>query len=143
MTDSLRRLTRSALVFAAFACWESRADGQNVVHEGFESPEVTWHEAGGDVPRYQVSAHQRTSSGVHSGAGCEFIQVIAGDGTSIRFALDIGKARVIEELKATLWVKADRPGIQLLARVVLPRTVDPPHRQTGGALRGRVELHRR
>lgn len=125
MTDSLPRLAFSAVVFASLVGWALQAAAQNVVREGFESPETTWRASGGDVQQSKVVAHQRTGSGVHRGAGCEFLQILAGEGTSIHYALEIGKARIIEELSPRVWVKSDRPGIQLLARVVLPRTVDP------------------
>ncbi|HVX60416.1 MAG TPA: hypothetical protein VHC19_07440 [Pirellulales bacterium] len=125
MTDSLSRLACSAVIVAAFFGSARMAAAQNFVREGFDSPETAWREAGGDVSQYQVAAHQRTGRDVHRGAGCEYIQVAAGDGTKLHFALDVGKARIIEELSPSLWIKSDRPGIQLLARVVLPRTLDP------------------
>jgi len=47
------------------------------------------------------------------------------------FAHDVGRPRVIDELLLTVWLKSDRSGLQLAARVVLPRTADP---RTGRSL---------
>lgn len=119
------RPARQLLAFFALACWSADVHGQNGVRDGFDSPETTWRYVGGDVPQYRFDLHQRTSDSAHGGAGCEFIQLTAGEGTSVRIALDVGQGRVIPELKVGLWIKADRPGLQLLGRVVLPRTLDP------------------
>ena len=32
---------------------------------------------------------------------------------------------MIDELAPSVWIKSDRPGLQLAARIVLPRTADP------------------
>ncbi|HUY87168.1 MAG TPA: hypothetical protein VMV10_00385 [Pirellulales bacterium] len=119
------RLARRFLALVALACWPEFCHGQNVVLEGFDSPEATWRDAGGDVAQYRIDVHKRTAEGARSGAGCEYLQLSAGDGTSVRIALAIGQGRVIPELKVGLWMRADRPGLQLLGRVVLPRTIDP------------------
>lgn len=119
------RLARQLLAFFALACWSADVHGQNGIREGFDSPDTAWRYVGGDVPQYRFDVHQRTSDGAHGGAACEFIRLTAGDGTSVRIALDIGQGRIIPELKVGLWIKADRPGLQLLGRIVLPRTLDP------------------
>ena len=43
----------------------------------------------------------------------------------VYFSHAVGQPRVIAELTPSVWIKSDRPGLQLLARVVLPRTEDP------------------
>ena len=40
-------------------------------------------------------------------------------------AHDIGRPWVIDELRPTIWIFADRPGVQFFAEVTLPRTLDP------------------
>ena len=40
-------------------------------------------------------------------------------------AHDIGRPWVIDELRPSIWICADRPGIQFFAEVTLPRTLDP------------------
>ena len=40
-------------------------------------------------------------------------------------AHDIGRPWVIDELRPSIWIFSDRPGIQFYAEVTLPRTIDP------------------
>jgi len=92
--------------------------------ENFESPETSWSFAAADAA-YRVQQHRRLQTQAHWGHGCEQLRIACGLGTHVYFGHEIGRARVIDELEASVWVKADRPGIQLLARVVFPRAVDP------------------
>ncbi len=63
--------------------------------------------------------------GARSGETCEVISFTAGIGSFVYFAYPTGQARVIDELRPTVWMKSDRPGLQVFARIVLPRTLDP------------------
>jgi hypothetical protein len=93
-------------------------------HEGFEGPEPSWRDAGGDA-RYRVVEHRRLQGDAHTGSGCEWLQVEADGGTNVYFAHEVGRPRVIDDLVPSVWIKSDRPGVQLAARIVLPRTIDP------------------
>lgn len=110
---------------AVLAC-AARADW----HEAFESPDISWHEAGGDV-RFTLEEHLRVSEGAHSGHGCERLCVVGGNGSAAYVRHDIPAAPIISELAAGVWIKSDRAGLQLLVRAVLPRSRDP---RQGGAL---------
>lgn len=68
--------------------------------------------------------HTRTFNQAHGGQASEFVQFRAGSGTYIHFVHDIPPSRVIDELGISLWVKSNQSGLQLAARVVLPRTKD-------------------
>ncbi|HEX3314216.1 MAG TPA: hypothetical protein VHR72_04950, partial [Gemmataceae bacterium] len=46
-------------------------------------------------------------------------------GKYLFYQYDVGKAPVGEELSATVWLKANRPGLQVMARVILPHERDP------------------
>lgn len=94
--------------------------------EEFEGPQITWQQAGGDAT-YRIEAHERTNQTFHGGATAEYVSVLAaaGQGTSILLSHPIGRAPVIRELEPSVWVMADRPGIQLSARVVFPRSRHP------------------
>ncbi len=61
----------------------------------------------------------------HGGQGCEWLQVVGQGGSTVLVAHDIGRPWVIGELRPSIWVCADRPGIQFYAEVTLPRTLDP------------------
>ncbi len=101
--------------------------GQTGLHEGFEGPQPSWIEAGGDAG-YRLQRHQRIQGDAHTGSGSEQFTILANHGTYVHVAHDIGRPRVIPELSPSVWIKSDRPGMQLAARLVLPRTKDP---QTG------------
>lgn len=100
---------------------------RSAFYEGFEGPEVSWHQAGADTP-HRIEFHGRIRAEAHVGQGCERIRLVAGHGSYVYFAHPIGRVPVIDEVLVTVWVKSDRAGIQLLARVVFPRTRNP---QTG------------
>jgi hypothetical protein len=115
------KTTVAVVLLAALSAVQGRAQ---VWHEGFETPQPSWREAGGDV-RYRILQQDRPQSDSHTGSRCEWLRFEAERGTSIYIAHDVGRPAVIEELSPSVWVKADRPGLQLAARIVLPRTTDP------------------
>jgi hypothetical protein len=100
---------------------ESASEG--FVREGFEGPRVRLGLLECDGP-HRVESHQ-CAPGAHSGYQCEQLQLQLGQGTKCYVGLAVKPARVIDELTASIWLKCDRPGPQLLARVVLPNTTDP------------------
>lgn len=91
---------------------------------GFEDQQITWKAGESDV-EYRVLRHERVRGDAHSGQGAEYLQINGGTGSKVYFSHDISPSRIIPELTPSVWVKANRPGIQLMARVVLPHTVDP------------------
>lgn len=93
-------------------------------YEGFESAQPTWKPLGATGP-YQIVHHERTAWQPHTGQQCEWIRIHAQPGTRVFLGHDAGRARIIEDLLPTVWVKSDRGGVQLTARVVLPATADP------------------
>lgn len=103
--------------------------------DSFESTEPSWRASGHDV-QYRVDAQQRVGDPVHSGRLAEYLRIAAGNGSRVYFAHDIPPAHVIDELGLSVWVKGDRPGIQLLARIVLPRTVDAKGQHLTALVRG-------
>jgi hypothetical protein len=93
-------------------------------HEGFEGPQVSWRDAGGDA-RYRIQQHQRVQGTAHTGNGSEWLRLEGDAGSSLQFSHGVGRPQVIDELSPSVWIKSDRTGLQLAARVVLPRSVDP------------------
>jgi hypothetical protein len=49
----------------------------------------------------------------------------ASAGTTLRLQTPVGDARVIDEWKAAVWLRADRPDIRFSARVKLPNFIAP------------------
>ena len=58
-------------------------------------------------------------------ARCEHIRFSAANGSTVYLRHEAPVARLIAELQTSVWVKSDRPGLQLFVRVVLPRSRDP------------------
>ncbi len=100
-----------------------RAQESSFLQHGFEAREPVWVPAAADAA-YKETAHRLTDETAHGGHRSELIELQAEQGTHIHYAYAVGRAPVNEEFTASLWVKANRPGIQFLARVVLPHERD-------------------
>jgi hypothetical protein len=111
-------------VFLALVGLPAQGFGQAVVRDDFESPQTVLRPAGGDA-RHTVETHARIPKGAHSGRWCEQLRITGNNGAAVYYAYPVNPARIIDELAAGLWVRADRPGLQIVARVVLPRTRHP------------------
>jgi hypothetical protein len=98
----------------------ARAD----LRDSFETPQTTWRLIGRDCDVMRLEKHQRVFQLAHSGQGCEYLRLVADFGTHVHFGLAAPPGLVIDEMNISLWVRASRPGIQLLAGVVLPRSRD-------------------
>jgi len=104
------------LLAAAFARAPAAAGG---IEEAFEGPATSWVIGDSDVT-HRIISHARSTEGPHRGRGCERIVLDAASGTTLRWQLSLPPARVIDEWRASLWVRADRPDIRLSARIRLP-----------------------
>ncbi len=122
----LRTTKLAALLFPIalllFAPVARGADG--AFREDFEGVEPTWRVLSTDT-RYRIDDRKRTRQPAHTGAWSEALAITAADGTHIHYGRQIGSARIIDELSLSVWVLSDRPSLQWLARVVLPRSIDP------------------
>jgi len=58
------------------------------------------------------------------GSGAERIRVACPSGSSALLAYPLPRAPVIEELRVSAWMLCNRPGMQLAATVVLPRSLN-------------------
>ena len=90
----------------------------------FESSEVIWQLRHSDC-QAKITVQERQFRNAHSGAGCEFVQIEMSRGTYAHLTYSIPPVRVIDELQPGLWIKSNRMSLQIMARVVLPRTIDP------------------
>ncbi len=130
MAASLFRLPPYSLligwVAAVLVSVLSGGTAHAVYRDGFDTPAPTWQLANSDCGA-QIVLRERVFQRpqVHSGVGAEFLRIAAGQGSYAYISHAVPPARVIHELRPSLWVKANRPGIQLRARVVLPRSRDP------------------
>jgi hypothetical protein len=100
------------------------AHGQQMIQYGFEAREPVWVQGPHDAA-YKETLHRLTDDSVHNGQRSETIQLEAERGNFIHYTYNIGRGPVTEDLNVSLWVRANRPGVQLLARVVFPKELDP------------------
>ena len=97
------------------------------VEEGFEGGRTRWSLAEADCsPR--VAAHVIARDAAHRGHAGERIVLDAAVGSTLRLQFPITAASVIDEFRASVWVRANRPAVRLGVRIVLPNF---PSRQTG------------
>lgn len=114
----------SALAVGCCA-WLAPADAVAArVEERFDDASVRLVRAESDVDVREI-AHVRSTVAPHAGTACEQIVLEAATGTRLRYELPIDPVSVIDELEASLWVRANRPDVALLLRVRLPRSIDP------------------
>lgn len=106
---------------AALAAWPAAAA---TIEDSLEGPTPTWSVAASDS-NHRVLSHARSREAPHRGATCERFVIEASAGTTLRLAMPIGDARVIDEWKAAVWVRANRPDIRLSALVRLPNFTAP------------------
>jgi hypothetical protein len=92
--------------------------------QGFEEPDVGWKVAETDAEA-KLLVHERSLREAHGGHGSEHFRLALGVGNKYYLTYDVPPARAITELRLALWLKSDRVGPQLFARVVLPRTREP------------------
>lgn len=97
---------------------------QSAFRDDHESGAPAWQRGAADT-RYRLERQARVQDAARSGETCETISIAAGIGSYVYFSYPVGQARVIDELRPTMWMKSQRQGLQVLARIVLPRTLDP------------------
>jgi hypothetical protein len=101
-----------------------RAQTTRFLQHGFEGRDLFWTPGPADAPYKQIT-HALTDETRHGGHQSECIELQAQQGTAIHYVHAVGRGPVTEELTASVWIKANRPGTQLLARVVLPHERNP------------------
>ena len=87
--------------------------------DGFEGAATRWTLCPSDASP-KVTHHAIGRDAAHRGAAGERIVVEAAAGTTLRLEAPIGPAPVIDELRASVWVRSNRPGLRLAIRVMLP-----------------------
>ena len=117
---------QSAVTDGLLACliWTLASPALAEFQEGFESSKPSWQLRHSDC-QARILLQERQFQNAHSGAGCEHLEIRMNRGTYAHLSYNIPPVRVIDELKPSLWVKSNGRHLRLLARVVLPRTLDP------------------
>ena len=105
-------------------CFAPLCLSQQALNLGFEARE-TFFQAGQATGPVTVQSHRITEEIYHSGQRSEELKISLAKPSYVPYFIDIGKAPVTEELAIGSWIRANRPGIQILCRVVLPKERDP------------------
>ena len=93
------------------------------LRDAFEGPQATWTLNRADCG-VRLLAQERTYRESHGGQASEHLRLAVGNGTFVYLTQSIGRAPVIAEFQPSLFLKSDRANVQLLARVVFPRSID-------------------
>ncbi len=119
-TNGLLVLTAALLVLGFVVL----VHGQQMIQYGFEARDPVWVQGPHDAA-FKETVHRLTDEYVHDGQRSETIQLEAERGSFIHYTYNLGRAPVTEDFSVSLWLRANRPGVQLLARVVFPKDTDP------------------
>ena len=97
------------------------------IEEGGEGGGTVWSLVDADChPR--VVSHAITPAAAHRGGSGERLVLDAAAGSTLRLQFPLGRAGVIDEFHASVWVRANRPAVRLGVRIMLPHVLS---RQTG------------
>ena len=97
--------------------------------DGFDGDRVAWRFETADAP-FRERAHELSDAeAIDEGGQSERFRFVAGIGSAIYFSYPLPRVPLSEDLTASVRVRSDRPGAQLLGRVVLPRDIDPETNQ--------------
>ena len=118
---TLRWLPPAAVAIAAALLASARGQqSPQFIQYGFEAREPIFIRGSADA-RFTEAAHQLSDDlTAHSGKRSELIQLDAEPGTYIHYTYDVGRAPVGDELTASFWIKANRPGANSLSRRLAP-----------------------
>ncbi len=116
----------------AFAARAQEAETTRVedVWRDEDAAQPQWKFAGSDS-RARLDRQRVVLGNCHDGQWCEEAVLTSGNGTTLYFTRAIPPARIHPDLHLGLWVRSERVGVQLQARVVFPHQKDP---QTGQPL---------
>jgi len=114
-----------ALLIAALAIVSlDLARGQQIHRNGFEAREPVWVKGTADTA-FRELVHDISDATAHTGQSSEHLQISSERGSYIYYYYPTNRAPISDDLSISFWVKANRPGVQLLARLVLPRERNP------------------
>jgi hypothetical protein len=112
--------------------WAGGLPAQQIHQQGFEGRDTLWVQ-GPSQATFQEVEHRLTDARkvdqpderVNSGQRAEFIHLDVKQGKFIHYLYKLGKAPVSEDLRVSLWLCSNHPGVQFYCRVVLPHEEDP------------------
>ncbi|MDB5350849.1 MAG: hypothetical protein JWN86_2096 [Planctomycetota bacterium] len=121
--------TRAAIMLAVMlviglASLRGDETKENALREGFESDKTSWRREETDAT-VVIQAHDRSKRAAHEGQTSERFAFKAGPGSVLFYSQALPQVPISEKLRASLYVRANRAGVQLFGRIVLPDDLDP------------------
>ncbi len=95
-----------------------------VLRDGFETPETIWESEHTDTT-IRLLGHDRSQRAAHGGRLSEHFHFESGPGSHYFVSYGTPKIPVSDDLRIGLYVRSDRPGVRIHAKVILPADVDP------------------
>jgi hypothetical protein len=96
----------------------------DVLRDGFETPDPVWEREHTDAV-IRLLAQDRTQRAAHGGRLSERFQFESGPGSQFFVSYATPKIPVTNDLKIGLFVRSDRAGVRIHAKIILPADVDP------------------
>jgi hypothetical protein len=104
------------------------AVAQSIQRDSFDGKEVQWTKGPANVPATE-EAHVLTGQFAHSLPTSEYIRIKAEANGELNpyvyYSYPTKPAPIVDDMTVRVWVRASRPGVQLVARAVLPRERNP------------------
>ncbi|MEX0612617.1 MAG: hypothetical protein WD229_10910, partial [Pirellulales bacterium] len=120
-----RQIGHFGVLAAALSCLLfTRLPAQLAFERNFNGPDTIWKLVDNGTPA-TILSQDSLAAGARDQAGSERIVAAAPAGESLLLEAPIARVAVLPELQIRLWVKSDRPSVQLAAKVALPRSSDP------------------
>ncbi len=107
---------------------DADAKARNFYREGFEGEKASWKKEETDAT-VEIQTHERSVRASREGQFSERFAFMAGAGSVLYYSHDLPKIPVNEDVRASIQVRSNHPGVQLLLRVILPNDVDPDTNQ--------------
>lgn len=131
--QTLARYSFSSALFACAFLATPSFCAEPTFSRSFNGPETVWQLLDNGTPA-KLQAHECIAGGARDTKGIERIAVAAAAGQSVYLACPTPALAAVDELQIRIWLKSNRPDIQLAARVTLPRSRDPQRNVTASAI---------
>lgn len=127
-----RALRRASIVWAGMGVGLlAGADEPSTatLRDGFEGPKSAWRQEETDTT-VDLLAHDRTDRARRGGTRSEHFKFVAKPGSTLFYSYKMPNLPIGPELGASVYVRSNQSGLQLLGRVVLPADKDPETGET-------------
>ena len=103
---------------------EKRPGRPDALRDGFETAEPSWQREYTDAT-VNLQVHDRSQRAAHGGRLSEHFQFETTSGNQFFVSYATPRVPVNDDLSVSVFVRANRGGVQIYGRVVLPADIDP------------------